>query len=215
MENTNRVSAIGFWASAAAAVETVVFAASLIAGLTVRMSPTLDYVASILLAPTVVVVMAMAYSRAPESRRVYGLLALVSAIIYAPFCMSTYFLQLAIVMQNPLNLSPALLQLLAFVPGSPTFAIDMLGYVFLCISTLWVAPALVERKDRALRVLCVIHGFLAIPTVLAPLMSGMYRDPSGESSAAGSWVNLFWCLLFAPIAILFAVSFRRQMESVR
>ena len=211
MNDTGRVGArIGFWASIAAAGETAIFAISLIAGLAVNLGPTLSYVASILLAPTIVCVMAAACIRSRGSRAPFGLMALVCAVLYAPLSMSTYFIQLAVVGGNPLGLSNDLLRLIAFVPGSPIFAIDMLGYSFLCLSTLWVAFCLDDASDKALRLLCIIHGFLLVPTAAAPLMSRMYLSGSGQASTAGSWVNLFWCAVFIPIAVLFAASFRRQ-----
>ncbi len=210
MDNPNGVTQVGFWASIAVAAETILFAASLIAGLAGGLGPTLSYVASVFLAPCVAGMMAAAYRLSPAALKIFGLLGLACALVYAPFSMSTYFLQLAVVAGNPLGYSPESLSLIAFVPGSATFALDMLGYVFLCFSTLWVAFTLLNPKDRALRVLCIIHGFLAVPTVAAPLMSSMYLSPGGQASTAGSWVNLFWCVLFAPIAVLFAAFFRRE-----
>ncbi len=209
MSFPSRTDQVGFWASVELAGATVVFAASLVATLVVRLGPTLSYVASLLLAPGVVCLMAASLLRSTREQRIFGLLAFASSVLYAPLCMATYFIQLAVVSPGPQSLSREVLGLVAFVPGSATFAIDMLGYVFLCLSTLCVAFTLTDAKDRGLRILCIIHGFLLFPTAAAPLMSGMYRTTDGQANDAGAWVNLFWCAVFTPIAVLFALSFRR------
>jgi hypothetical protein len=72
--------------------------------------------------------MACFYDGTREPFKIFGLLALVSSIMYAPFCISTYFLQLSIVAFNPLDLPSEVLEAIAFKPGSPTFALDMLGW---------------------------------------------------------------------------------------
>ena len=204
----SKIDRIGLWAAIAAAAETILFAGSLVGTLAFGLRPTLSYVSSMLLAPTVVTLMAAVYSRTVEPRRIFGLLALVSALLYAPFCMGNYFVQLAVVSQNPLNVAPDVLRLVAFVPGSPAFALDMLGYVFLCLSTLCAAFTVVGTKHRPLRVLCIVHGVLALPTIAAPLMSAMYRTTNSRPNSAGIWVNLFWCAVFAPLALLFGLYFR-------
>ena len=97
---------------------------------------------------------------------------------------------------------------IAFKPGSPTFAIDMLGYDFLCLSTLAAGFALVEAKDKVLRVLCFFHGAIAIPTFAAPIISGVFLSTSGETDYTGNYVLLFWCIVFVPIALLFMRYFK-------
>jgi hypothetical protein len=137
-----------------------------------------------------------------------GLLALVSSVIYAPFCISTYFLQLSIVAFNPLSLSSEVLKAINFMPGSPTFAIDMLGYGFLCLSTLAAGFALADTKDKVLRALCFFHGALVVPTLAAPIISGVFLSTSGETDYTGHYVLLFWCIVFVPIALLFMRYFK-------
>ena len=144
--------------------------------------------------------------------KIFGLLGLAAALIYAPFCISTYFLQLSIVAINPLGLSAEVIKALQFEPGSPMFALDMLGYGFLCLSTLAAAFALVKTKDRMLRTLCLFHGGLALPTFLAPIISGLFQSTSGEVNNTGSIVLLFWCAVFLPIAILFMRYFKTSPE---
>ena len=152
--------------------------------------------------------MASFYDVTRKPLKLFGLLALASSIVYAPFCISIYFLQLSIVASNPLNLSGEVLKAITFKPGSPTFAIDMLGYSFLCLSTLAAGYALAEAKDKVLRALCFFHGGLAVPTFAAPIISGIFRSSSGQTNDIGSYVLLFWCIIFVPIALLFMRYFK-------
>jgi hypothetical protein len=202
--------AIGRAAALAIAVVTIIFAVSLIWEVlnSSEFAKNLGYVASLLLAISVVIMMSCFYDVAQERIKIFGLLALVSSIIYAPFCISTYFLQISIVTFNPLDLSNEVLKAITFKPGSPTFAIDMLGYGFLCLSTLAAGFALIHKKDRALRALCFFHGALVVPTIAAPIISGLFLTTSGETDFTGHFVLLFWCLVFVPIALLFMRYFK-------
>lgn len=206
---------IGRAAALAIAAETTVFAFSLIWELIfpTEFAKNLGYIASLLLAISVVIMMACFYDVTREKNMIFGLLALVSSIIYAPFCISTYYLQLSIVAFNPLNFSSEVLQAITFNPGSITFAIDMLGYGFLCLSTLAAGFALTEVKDRALRGLCFFHGAIAVPTFAAPIISGLFRSPGGQTNDVGSYVLLFWCMVFVPIALFFMKYFKEGQRT--
>ena len=190
--NKNFSLILGRVAALAIAIATIVFAISLIWEMInlSEFAKNLGYVASILIAIGVVIMMACFYDGTREQLKIFGLLALVSSIIYAPFCIGNYFLQLSIVASNPLNLSSEVLEAINFKPGSPTFAIDMLGYGFLCLSTLAAGFALAEAKDKALRALCFFHGAIAVPTFAAPIISGIFLSTSGETDFTGYYVLL-------------------------
>jgi hypothetical protein len=131
------------------AVETIIFAFSLILGIIIHteFDQILGYIASLFLAVSVVVLMACFYDKTQEELKIFGLLALAASLIYAPYCISNNLLQLSIVGINPLNYPEDNLKLLNFIPGSLTFAIDMLGFGFLCLSTLAAGFALTYVKD--------------------------------------------------------------------
>jgi hypothetical protein len=132
-------------------IETIIFAFSLVWGIAFHsdFDKNLGYSASLLLAISVVILMCCFYENIREEHKTIGLLALAAALLYAPLCISNYFLQLSIVALNPLDLSGEMLMALRFVPGSPTFALDMLGYGFLCLSTLAAGFALLDARQRA------------------------------------------------------------------
>jgi hypothetical protein len=208
--NKNISFVIGRVAALTIAIETIIFAFSLIWGVMfhTEFDRNLGYIASFLLAVSVVTMMACFYDSIQDQTKIYGLLALVASIIYAPFCIGNYFLQLSIVALNPLDLSSEVLRAIDFKPGSPTFAMDMLGYGFLCLSTLAAGFALVEARDKILRVLCFFHGAIAVPTFAAPIISGIFLSPSGQTNDIGSYILLFWCFVFIPIALLFMRFFK-------
>ena len=207
-------SVIGYRAAIAVSAETALFAISLVIGLSVRsnVAPIVGRVVCIFLAASVIVMMAAAYLRSQNGNRIFGLLALCAALVYGPFVMAVYFTQTAVVELNPLSLPTEVLKLVTFAPGSQAFALDMLGYAFLCLSTLAVAFTLQDRRDTALRVLCVIHGALVLPTIAAPILSGLFRSTGDQGNDIGTWVLLFWCALFTPIALLFARLFQREQS---
>jgi len=210
--NKNYSSKIGRTAAGMVAIETVVFAVSLAVELAIpsEFIKNLGYIASLLIAPSVVVMMACFYDGFRDERKIFGLMALADALIYATYCMTVYFLQLSVVAFNPLDLSTEVMRALIFNPGSPTFAVDMLGYGFLCLSTLAAGFGLTDAKDKALRALCFFHGAIALPTFAAPIISGIFRSAEGEANAVGNYVLLFWCAVFVPIALLFMRYFRQQ-----
>jgi hypothetical protein len=211
--NKNVSFVLGRAAALAIAIVTIVFAVSLIWEVinSSGLAKNLGYIASLLLAISVVLMMACFYAVTEERNKIFGLLALVASILYAPFCISTYFLQLSVVAFNPLDLSNEVLMAITFKPGSPMFAIDMLGYGFLCLSTLAAGFALVHPEDRALRALCLFHGALVVPTLAAPIISGLFLTPSGETDFTGHFVLLFWCAVFVPLALLFMRYFREGL----
>jgi hypothetical protein len=212
--NKNFSFVIGRAAALAMAIVTIVFASSLIWEVInlSEFAKNLGYVASLLLAISVVIMMASFYDATQKRLKIFGLLALASSIVYAPFCISTYFLQLSIVASNPLNLSGEVLKAITFKPGSLTFALDMLGYCFLCLSTLAAGFALTEAKDKILRALCFFHGALAVPTIASPILSGLFLTTSGETDYTGHYVLLFWCIVFVPIALLFMRYFKEEQR---
>ena len=203
---------IGRGAAVLIAVETIIFAFSLLWEVITptEFAKNLGYIASLLIAATVVLMMDCFYDCSQGSRKIFGLLTLVASIIYAPLCISTYYIQLSIVAFNPLGLSSDVLQAITFIPGSLTFAIDMLGYGFLCLATFAAGFALTEKRDRALKILCFIHGAIALPTFAAPIISGVFRSPGGGANDVGNYVLLFWCIIFVPIAVLFRKYFKKN-----
>ena len=206
-------SAIGRVVSISIAVETIIFAFSLLWGIIfhTEYDQIIGYLASLFLAASVVVLMACLYENINVEVRIFGLLAFAASIIYAVYCINNYYLQISIVVMNPLNHPEEILKIFKFAPGSPTFALDMLGYGFLCLSTLAAGFALTDKRDKVLKILCLIHGAIAVPTFVAPIISGIFRSTGGQANDIGSYILFIWCMLFIPIALLFYHYFKKQV----
>ena len=186
-------SSIGRITALLIAYETIIFAISLIWEFINQseLASDLGYFSSLLIAGSVVMMMASFADLNRDPSRLFGSLALVSATIYAPLCIATYYLQLSTITSNSLNLSREVLEVITFKPSCPIFAIDMLGYCFLCLSTLAAGFALTEQKDRILKALCFFHEALAVPTIVSPILSSLFLIRSGETDFTGHYGLLF------------------------
>lgn len=196
---------VAHWAAAGAAVLVSVYGALLIVGMWVplRMLP---LVPVFLLGPTVVVLMSALHQLTPPRRRVWSQRALSFAIIYAVLATMVYYLQLTVVRLNTPPFSAEGIRLLRLSPGSPTFPLDMLCYTFLPLSTWTLAPALGNGSEtQQLRKLLILHGMLAIPTVMVPgLGIGTTISPGGSGELFGRLAMLLWCAIFVPMAAALA-----------
>jgi hypothetical protein len=203
------VDGIGMWSAALVAGLFLVFGILLVIDFLVPTS-LYSFAVCLVAAPLFVAMMASIYERAAPARRIWGLLGLAFAIVYAVLVGITYYLQLAVVGADGTGLSAEAARLLAFAPGSATFAIDMLGYAFMTLATLAAAPVFAGvGLERVIRRWFVVHGLLVVPTVLAPLMM---PAPSGEPDRIGNLILVGWTLVFVPMAVLVALHFRRRLQ---
>ncbi len=93
------------------------------------------------------------------------------AIIYAVMCTLTYYIQLTFVANNYLPVAEEAALPFVFLPGTPLFAQDMLGYVFMCAATLAAGFVFTGGKLEAwIKWLFIFNGVLFIvPTpITAP-----------------------------------------------
>lgn len=70
---------------------------------------------------------------APTGPQIFAVLAVAFAITFSTFICFAYYVQLAVVRANPLDISESVLRLVRYAPGSLAFALDMLGFTFLCL----------------------------------------------------------------------------------
>lgn len=201
-----RACHLGLIAAVLLAGETIAFGIAL----PIPTAANAAYLASFLIAPSFVALMVAIHYSAPEDTRVWSHLGLAFAIIYAVLCALNYYVQLTVVRINALGASEALIKMLSFTPGSLMFAQDMLGYTFLCLATLAAAPVFKgDRLSRWLKGLFIAHGLVFVVPLVFPALT-FSGDTSGDE--IGILANLFWCALFAPIAVLLALYFRRRSE---
>jgi hypothetical protein len=202
---------VGMWSAIVVSALFLSFGVLLVIDFAVPTS-TLSFAVCLLAAPFFVALMASIYEHAEASRRIWGLLGLAFAAVYAVLVGITYYLQLTVVGADGAGLSVEASRLLAFAPGSATFAIDMLGYAFMTLATLVAAPVFAgSGPERVIRRWFIVHGLLVVPTVLAPMLMGA-PSGAGESGGVGNLILVGWVLVFVPMAVLVALHFRRRLH---
>ncbi|MBN2369405.1 MAG: hypothetical protein JXO72_02845 [Vicinamibacteria bacterium] len=126
----------------------------------------------ILLTFAIVVVMSCVYSLAPESKRVFGLIAVAFSSAYAAIISTNYYLQLFVVRLNASSGDWEGLSLLA-MPNlhSAFFALETIGYAFLSVGTLFVVPILTDGKlENWIKAFLILSSSLGLfGALVAPL----------------------------------------------
>jgi len=83
------------------------------------------------------------------------------------------------------------------------FNYDLLGYMFMALSTFFIGLALEIKtnEENILKKLLCIHGVFAICCFVLPLL-GIFNSSMKGGDIIGIIVLVFWCLYFIPICIL-------------
>lgn len=201
IKNDEAATRIGKYSSMTAGVCTALFGVFLALGFFVE-TIMLQFAVCLLLAISYVVAANCLCSVANSEVRIWGRIAVSFAVIYAVYICLVYYSQLTVI---NLGLVPAdSLKLIRFVPGNWLFAVDMLGYTFLALSTL-AASFLINKKglERKIKVFLIIHGALAIPTFIFPMLPLFNTSESVENASLGGiFALLAWCVVFAPICFM-------------
>jgi len=150
------ISQLGFWSAAAATLLVAV------AGITATASiQPFATVVGFLLTLSFLVVMACIHSYAPEEKKVFSLVGLSFAIIYATLISVNYFIQLTFVRQTTFDVSVFDMA----NSQSMMWVIEVLGYFFMGLSTLFAAPVFGSgRVESLVKWLFIANGILGILT---------------------------------------------------
>jgi len=196
---------VAYWAAVGSAILVSVFGILVVIGFW-RPVHMLSQVPIFLLGPVVVVLMSALHQLTPPERRVWSLVSLSFAIIYAVFATMVYYVQLTVVRLNDPPFTEEALRVIRLGPGTPAFALDMLCYTFLPLATWAQAAALPGGPETLwLRRLLTLHGVTAIPTVLVPAHPiGAFVAPGGAGEFYGKLTLLVWCAVFVPMAAALA-----------
>ena len=165
-----------------------------------------SFIPAILLAPTVVILMACIHSVAPEKKKVFSLIGLAFASIYAAIIPTNYYLQLFVVRLNLQSDTLEGLSLLA-QPNlhSAFFALETIGYAFLSLATLSVSPVFRGGKlESGIRSLFIISGAVGIFGVLIAPFDQPYLIFAGLG---------IWSLAFPISTILLSIFFQKIKEN--
>ncbi|HXF84519.1 MAG TPA: hypothetical protein VNK49_03940 [Anaerolineales bacterium] len=201
------VAQLGFWSSVFVTLMLIAFPLSLIFG-----SLDVAYGLSFLLAPAFVTMMVSIHHYAAPEKKVWSHLGLSFGVIYTVMCSLTYYIQLTFIKNNYLPIADEAAAPFVFIPGTPIFAQDMLGYVFFCLATLAAGPVFTGGKLEAwTKWLFIFNGVLfAIPTLILPALTMPTNAAgTGVGNQVGEYANIVWSFYAAIAAGLTAIVFRR------
>ncbi len=159
-------------------------------------------VPSLLLGPAHVAMLAALHLVVPPARKVFTLIALAFAVIYATLTGLVYFVQITFVAPRLASGDMAEIEILRFVPyQSFLFAIDLWGYSLMCGSALFAGLAL--RADAAAR---LPRLFLLATGLLVPALALQMQFP------ALIWGGAIWALTYPAAALTLARYFARLRD---
>ena len=236
---------LGYWSAVLVLTWVIVFGLCMVLGLFGVSSGQLSFLAGLLLAPSFIGLMAAIHQQTAAPKRIWSLLGLEFAVIYAVLVDIVYYIQLTVTRTTVGGAANGLagaaasgasviaLQQFVFTPGTAVFALDMLGYAFMCLAT-WAAAYSFTGKDGLstwIKRLFILHGVLVFPTILAPAMmagtgaggraGGAVGGAAGAAGAAASGAGdklgyfalLFWCAIFIPLTLTVMRHFRLKMRA--
>ncbi|MBI2331063.1 MAG: hypothetical protein HYU84_02625 [Chloroflexi bacterium] len=209
-QSTKSSVQLGFWSSAVVMLMIALFFFSLVIG-----NQSLMFASSFLLAPAFVAMMTSIHHYAPAEKKVWSQLGLSFAIIYAVMCALTYYIQLTFVANNYLPVAEEAALPFVFIPGTPLFAQDMLGYAFMTAATLAAAPAFVGGKlESWIKWLFIFHAILFLPAIVIPAIPMPVNETgTGVGNLVGRYANMVWCVYFGTATTLVTLLFKRMKES--
>lgn len=170
---------------------------STVTGLIILLTPSLFLGSSFL-----VLMVSVHYLATPE-RRVWSHTALVFATVYTVLISTVYFVQLTLVAPHLARGDTKGLEPFLFIPfDSFLYAVDILGYSFMSVATLFAARVFVGGgQARTVRWLLTANGlllpFIALQMYLHELI----------------WVAALWAVTFPASTWALAVHFRRAATS--
>jgi hypothetical protein len=157
---------------------------------------------SLLLGSSFVVLMVAVHLAAPGERRIWSNLAVVFATMYAVLISVVYYVQLAWVAPRLAQGRTAGIEAFLFVPfDSFLYAVDILGYSFMSVATLFAARVFAGGGLNR-----VVRWFLTANGLLLPFLAlQMYWHPL-------IWVASLWAITFPGSTWALAIFFRREAE---
>lgn len=215
METQSTVLKLGFWSAVLASIFSISYIIGQIAewfglmgsgggpendstwyGLVILLVP------SLFLGISFVILMVSVHCQAPAEKRIWSQAGLAFAVMYGTLICMNYFVQLTLV-------APALYRgavsdhvrpFLFNVFNSFTYSVDLLGYSFMSVSTLFAAfvftgPGLEKTARWFLIANFLITPFIALQTFYHPLI----------------WGGSLWAVTFPGATISLAVLFRRKL----
>jgi hypothetical protein len=153
---------------------------------------------SLFLAPSFVVLMVSIHFFVQNERKIWSLIGLSFTIIYAVLVSMVYYVQLGLAIPHMIRGQTEEIATFILEQNSLMITIDILGYGFMSLATLFVAFAFKDGKlQRWIRYLFIANGFLAFPILLQVYWPELV------------YIAGLWTVTFIVPVILLAVLFRK------
>ena len=162
-------------------------------GLAVLLTP------SLFLGSSFLILVVSIHQLASPDRKIWSHLAVVFATVYAVLISMVYFVQLTLVAPRVVRGQTEGIEVFLFVPfDSFLYAVDILGYSFMSVATLFAAMVFTGKGlERVVRWLLTANGlllpFLALQMYFHPLI----------------WIAALWAVTFPGSTWSLAILFRR------
>ncbi len=218
MEAQRSVYKLGFWSAVLASVFSIAYDIGQLAewfgimgsgggpennstwyGLVVLLVP------SLFLGISFVVMMGSVHRQAPADRRIWSQTGLIFATMYGALICMNYFVQLTLVAPALYrgDVSDSIRPFLFNVFNSFTYSVDLLGYSFMSLSTLFAAFAFMKSGlEKTVRCFLISNGlimpFIALQTFYHPLI----------------WGASLWAITLPGATISLAVLFKRKLRGL-
>jgi len=145
------------------------------------------------------VVMACIHSYASNEKKVFSLVGLSFAVIYASLISLNYFIQLTFVRQSTFDASVFDMT----NPHSMMWVIELLGYFFLGLATLFTAPVFGSSKaERLVKWLFAVNGILGMLTPLGYVLP----------LELAFWGLIAWDIIMPIATASLAYAFRQEEQ---
>ena len=154
---------------------------------------------SLLLASSFVVLLASIHEIATPEKKIWSQSALAFGIMYATMISIVYFVQLALILPRMARGDMSGVESFVFTPfDSFLYAVDIMGYSLMCISTLFAALVFTGNGiERPIRFFLTANGLL-VPF----LVFQMYWHSL-------IWIASLWAITFPGAVIALGIFFRR------
>jgi len=162
-------------------------------GLVILLTP------SLFLAPTFLVLMVSVHQLASPDRKIWGHTAIAFAVAYAVLVSTVYFVQLTSVAPRLAEGRTAGIEPFLFVPfDSFLYSVDILGYSFMSVATLFAAGVFTGAGlERTVRLFLMANGLLLPFIALQIYVHSLI------------WIAALWAITFPGATWSLAILFRR------
>ena len=157
---------------------------------------------SLFLAPSFVVLMVSIHYFVRDERKIWSVVGVSFGTIYAVLVSVVYYVQLGLTIPHMIRGQTEDIGLFILEQGSLMITVDILGYGFMSLATLFVAFAFTDGKlQRWIRYLFIANGILVFPILLQVYWPELV------------YIAGLWTVTFIVPVILLAVLFWKALQT--